>query len=105
MVTVYLREAERMSDEMPETPNRTQWRPGLPITSKQDDAEWQAWRRERILELQRERRRSLRRIDYYPSKGAFAVIDALRHNHAGGDASSIINRIIDEWATDRSGIK
>lgn len=103
-VTIYLQQAERMSDEMPEAPNRTRWCPGLPIRSEQDEAEWQAWRRERILQLQRERRASLRRIDYYPSPAASEIIDRLRTHVAGGDASSILNRIVAEWAG-ASGIK
>jgi hypothetical protein len=32
------------------------------------------------------------------------VIDSLRTRRAGGDASSILNRIVAEWA-DASGIK
>jgi hypothetical protein len=36
-------------------------------------------------------------LDYYPSGGARAVIDALRTKRVGGDASSIINGIIIEW--------
>ena len=84
---------------------RAPWEPGTPALTEKDYAEWQAWRRERILELQRERRRSLRRIDYYPSKAAVAVIDSMRSRRTGGDASSIIDRIIAEWLGDHSGIK
>ncbi len=54
--------------------------------------------RQRILSLQRERRKGLRRIDYYPSETAAAVIEKLRMPRAGGDASSILNRIVSEWA-------
>ena len=46
----------------------------------------------------------MRRIDYYPSNEAAALIDRLRTRFAGGDASSILNRIVAEWA-DASGIK
>jgi hypothetical protein len=46
----------------------------------------------------------MRHIDYYPSEQAAAVIDRFRSRHAGGDASSILNRIVAEWA-DASGIK
>ena len=56
------------------------------------------------LEGQRWRRSRMRRIDYCPSQEAAAVIDCLRTRRAGGDASSILNRIIAEWA-DTSGIK
>jgi hypothetical protein len=84
--------------------DRIPWRPDAPVVTEQDLAEWQAWRRERILQLQRERRASLRRIDYYPSPAAGEIIDRLRTHVAGGDASSILNRIVAEWA-DASGIK
>ena len=83
---------------------RAMWQPGQPVVTEQDHEEWQAWRRARILEGQRWRRSRLRRIDYYPSKEAAAVIDRFRTRRAGGDASSILNRIVAEWA-DASGIK
>jgi hypothetical protein len=57
---------------------RAMWQPGQPVVTEQDHEEWQAWRRARILEGQRWRRSRLRRIDYYPSKEAAAVIDRLR---------------------------
>jgi hypothetical protein len=41
----------------------------------------------------------MRRIDYYASHEAAAIIDRLRTPRAGGDASSIVNQIIHEWAT------
>ena len=77
---------------------RSPWQPGMPVITAQDHAEWQVWRRERILEQQRERRRRERRIDYYPSKEAAAIVDGMRSRYAGGDASSILNRIVAEWA-------
>jgi len=80
------------------------WQPGLPVVTEQDQAQWQVWRRERKLEQQRERRRTERRIDYYPSKEAAAIVDPLRRPYAGGDLSSILNRIITDWA-EASGIK
>jgi hypothetical protein len=80
------------------------WQPGRPIRTEQDEAEWRAWRRERILIAQRDRRAGMRRIDYYASPEADAIIDQLRTHRAGGDASSILNRIVNEWAA-RSGIK
>jgi hypothetical protein len=83
---------------------RAAWQPGRPVITAQDHAEWQAWRRARILEQQRERRKQMRRIDYYPSEEAAAVVDRFRIPRVGGDASSILNRIIAEWA-DASGIK
>jgi hypothetical protein len=52
----------------------------------------------RALERQRQRRRRLHRIDYYASPEAAAIIDAQLGPCAGSDASSIINRILVEWA-------
>ncbi len=56
------------------------------------------WKRRRILEAQRSRRSQERRIDYYASPEAVAVVDSLRVPSVGGDASSILNRIVTEWA-------
>jgi hypothetical protein len=75
------------------------WQSGMPVVTEQDEAEWRAWRRERILSLQRSRRASMRRIDFYASPEAAGIIDRLRTRRAGGDASSIVNQIIHEWAT------
>jgi hypothetical protein len=83
---------------------RAAWQPDQPVITAQDHAEWQAWRRARILEQQRYWRKQMRRIDYYPSKEAAAVIDRFRTRRIGGDASSILNRIVAEWA-EASGIK
>lgn len=64
------------------------------------------WSRRRILEAQRYRRSQLRRIDYYVSEDAAKVIDGLRRPYVGGDYSSILDRIVQEWAAHRrSGIK
>lgn len=52
------------------------WQSGQPIVTASDHVDWQAWRKARKLEQQRERRQSLPRIDYYPSKAAMAVIQA-----------------------------
>lgn len=55
-------------------------------------------RREQARIRQQQRRRlRLRRIDYIASSEAAAIIDSLRSRYAGGDASSIINRIVSEW--------
>jgi hypothetical protein len=89
---------------MNDSVERAAWQPGRPVITAQDNTEWQAWRRARILELQRERRKQMRRIDYYPSKEAAVSIDRFRTRSAGGDASSILNRIVAEWV-DASGIK
>jgi hypothetical protein len=55
-------------------------------------------RRTKILALQSARRSRLRRIDYYPDEAAAAIVDKLRAPGIGGDASSILNRIVAEWA-------
>jgi hypothetical protein len=84
--------------------------PGPPRPLGRDDS-WnpalethEAWSRRRILEAQRYRRARLRRIDYYVSDKAAKIIDAQRHQGPGGDASSILDRIVGEWAAP-SGIK
>ena len=74
------------------------WRPGTPVVSAEDRADWLAWRKDRKREQQRARRACYPRIDYYPSPEAVAVIDRLRFPAYGGDLSSIINRIVAEWA-------
>ncbi len=61
------------------------------------------WRRRRALETQRERRRKVRRLDYYPSEEARAVIDGLRGPGIRGTASAILNRIVLEWVETQRG--
>ena len=70
------------------------WRPGLPVASASDDADWQAWCKARKLEQQRQRRQRYPRIDYYPGKQARAIIMANTGNHPGGDYSTVIDRLI-----------
>jgi hypothetical protein len=72
-------------------------RPGSRAWDPQRESHAQ-WKRERILYLQRVRRRHNPRIDYYPSKEAEAMINSLRAPRAGGDASSILDRIVAEWS-------
>jgi hypothetical protein len=74
------------------------WQPGDPVLSAADADERALWRHYRTLKLQRVRRGGLRRIDYYVAPAAAAVINGLRFEKRGNDASSIINRIIAEWA-------
>ena len=74
------------------------WQPGTPVRTQQDHADWQHWRRERKRQQQQWRRARYPRIDYYPDKHAAEVIDGLRRPCVGGDLSSIINRIVSEWA-------
>lgn len=74
------------------------WQPGQPVRSEQDRSDWKTWRRERKLQQQRNRRASSARIDYYASDEAAKIIDGLWKPRAGHDLSSIINRIVSEWA-------
>jgi hypothetical protein len=60
-------------------------------------------RRSHVLALQRARRQRLRRIDFYPDEAAAAIIEKLRVPRVGGDASSILNRIVSEWAANVAG--
>jgi hypothetical protein len=52
----------------------TPWQAGQPVRTATDIGQWQAWKKERILDGQRFRRALYRRIDYYPSDEAMAVI-------------------------------
>lgn len=70
------------------------WQPGQPVATASDHADWLAWRKARKLEQQRARRRSLPRIDYYPSRQAVEAICARTFPYAGGDLSSVIDRLI-----------
>src|SRR5262249_949355 len=69
-----------------------------PVITVEDHAQWRLWCRFRRLKLQRERRARMRRIDYYVSPEAARVIDRCSHPGIGGDTSSILNRIVCEWA-------
>lgn len=73
------------------------WKPGLPVMTAEDHAAWLQWRNDRKREQQRQRRASHRRIDYYPDDLAADVIDANTGRWAGGDYSSVLNRIVAEW--------
>lgn len=69
------------------------------------DEEHRVWIRERRREQQRDRRAGLIRIDYADvSPEAAEIIDGLREGPEG-DASSILNRIVVEWAARRRGRK
>ena len=60
-------------------------------------------RRERKAFLQRERRKRLKRVDFYADPETVAIIDSLRMPRVDGTASAILNRIVKEWA-EASGI-
>lgn len=71
-----------------------------------NDEEHRAWRRERARDGQRYRRGKLRRIDYQNvSADAAAVIDAHTGPFAGGDYSTVLNRIVVEWAAYRNKVR
>jgi hypothetical protein len=52
----------------------TPWQAGQPVRTATDIAQWQAWKKLRILASQRHRRAKCQRIDYYPSDEAMKVI-------------------------------
>ena len=82
------------------------WQPGRPVVTASDNDEWQAWCKVSKLQAQRERRLRYRRIDYYPSEEAQAVIDyypseeaqAVIDSRTGrrgcGDYSSVIDALV-----------
>ena len=75
------------------------WQPGQPVVTASDHAEWQIWRKERALELQRGRRRTLWRIDYYPDRNAARVLaTALEREGSNTSIHETLDRIIQEWA-------
>jgi hypothetical protein len=74
------------------------WQPGLPVLTPADKDAWQAWRQDRKRQQQRQRRADNPRIDYYPDARALQLIRTLTTSQAGGDTSSVINRIVSEWA-------
>lgn len=74
------------------------WTPGKPALSPADRVAWQQWRKERKRMLQRERRARLPRLDYYPNAEANATVKSLCRPVVGGDISSVLNRIVNEWA-------
>ena len=65
------------------------WQPGRPVVTASDNGEWQAWCKVSKLQAQRERRLRYRRIDYYPSEEAQALIDAVIVRGYGNYSSAI----------------
>jgi len=57
-----------------------------------------ASRRQRIAELQRQRRKRFKRVDFYADPETIAIIEALRTPRVDGAASAIVNKIVREWA-------
>jgi hypothetical protein len=74
------------------------WTPGERVRTLQDHREWEVWRRERKRQQQRDRRAQYPRIDYYPDERAHALILRLSGRYVGGDYSSVLNRIVADWA-------
>ncbi len=79
-------------------------------TSIEQDGNWdpkaethQAWVKRRALAGQRDRRRTLRRIEYHPGKDAEAIIDQLVRPFAQQSYSEVLDQIVVEWAA--SGIE
>ena len=70
------------------------WQPGRPVVTASDNGEWQAWCKVSQLQAQRERRLRYRRIDYYPSEEAQAVIDSRTGRRGCGDYSSVIDALV-----------
>lgn len=70
------------------------WKPGMRVVTADDVQAWEGWKKESKLAAQRYRRSKHPRIDYYPGKDARSVILAHVSNRAGGDYSSVIDRII-----------
>lgn len=75
----------------------TAWVPGLPVDTEQKKADWLAWRRERKRQQQRDRRKRLRRIDYYASPDAVAALIELWRPRPNHDFSSLLDTIVREW--------
>lgn len=71
------------------------WQPGTPVITDDDRAEWAALKLARKNANQRNRRARNRRIDYYVSDAALAIIKAQCRPRSGYDTSSIINRLIE----------
>lgn len=68
-----------------------------------DRADWQAWRKARKLQQQRERRLRFPRIDYYPGEEARAIIEAVARTRRGADGTW--SAVIDALVLGASGIK
>ncbi len=74
------------------------WEPGLPVLTEADHLAWAEWRRVSKRDAQRKRRAMYPRIDYYPDELAAQVIGQMVGRHPGGNFSSVLNRIVSEWA-------
>lgn len=70
------------------------WQPGQPVITAADVADWQAWRKASKREGQRWRRAHNRRIDYYPSDEAQAIIDTRTGPFPEGTYSAVIDALI-----------
>jgi hypothetical protein len=73
------------------------WRPGEPVLTPQDHAEWETWRRERKREQQRQRRAMYWRVDYYPDRAPAGILREACERWLCG-APQALDRILAEWA-------
>lgn len=73
------------------------WTPGLPVVTQADMLEWEAWRRARKLELQRARRRRVRRFDYEADPTIAGVVDAVQRVHGRMPVSRVLDALICDW--------
>ena len=74
------------------------WVPGQTVGSEADHVAWLNWRADRRRQQQRDRRRRYCRIDYYPDDFAATLIYSMVERRAGGDLSSVISKVIADWA-------
>lgn len=85
----------------------TRWRDLIPVSTIEipDDPSsggYLSRNRPYLNKLQRERRASSPRIDYYPSRKAHAVILAcLNDTYPDNSLTGVLDRIVTEWAEDR----
>ena len=88
------------------------WKPGQPIRSEQDAADWQEWKHRTKTEGQRYRRSKYRRIDYIDVSDSAAVIIDLEvsaaqreRRYVEASYSAVLNRIVTEWAAHRNKMR
>lgn len=81
--------------------NASDWQPGMPIRTVADVLAARRWPKERALELQRRRRASMLRIDYYPNRKVTAIIEAAIARAtvpAQSSYTAVLDALIEGWA-------
>ena len=73
------------------------WKPGQPVVTASDVAEWEDWKRQVARERQRTRRRSLRRIDYETNEATKSFLEYLRHRYGPVGLSALLDAIVARW--------